>query len=281
MTLENAIMRHASGNLAPLLSALLLFLASPWIGFTGLAWIALAPILLYVTLAPLTISRVVAVLFSLFAYALSIAYPYMHVEGAWWAGVNGLSGLLTENAQYTSVMLFAAFIRALFFLPVVLLWRMALPRAYGPLLLSLLFAWAEWVFGALFLTGYSAGVIGYVLVDTPYLADLASLPTGVFTLSALVVYGNAFLAQALTRRRAQQGRWSSPRQVGEALMFLAIVAASFCYGLAYEHSKRWTEPPLTVAVIGTPLSTEETITESGYRSYRKELIAALDKAAAV
>ena len=81
------IRAYSSSLLMPLLSTVLLSLALPWVGYTFLVWIALVPLFLFLSDERVTRMKALAVsFFALFIHMLLVAYPLMHISGAWWAG---------------------------------------------------------------------------------------------------------------------------------------------------------------------------------------------------
>ena len=111
------MLRHRNSLFFPLASALLLTLALPWVGLTFFAWVALVPLLLFVSDERVSRSKLFfGTAIALLAYMLAVAYPLMHIEGAWWAGTHELDRYLSESIQFTGGMVLAACWRVLFFL---------------------------------------------------------------------------------------------------------------------------------------------------------------------
>lgn len=263
------MLQHRNSLFFPLASAFLLTLALPWVGLTFFAWVALVPLLLFVSDERVSRSKLFfGTAIALLAYMLAVAYPLMHIEGAWWAGTHELDRYLSESIQFTGGMVLAACWRVLFFLFFIPVARYGATKRYGALLLAVLWVLIEWAYATLGLWGYSAGVIGYSLIDSAYEKHAAYIG-GVYLLSFIVVLTNVVIAQVLLLQLKQQKKLflNAPMLV-PTFLFLAIV---LCYGFFAERPSDKDATYLRVAVIGSVLSTEASVTEAGYRSYRKKL----------
>jgi apolipoprotein N-acyltransferase len=235
------------------------------VGLNFLVWIALVPLLLFVSDSRVShIRAVVTGGVVLFGYMLVVAYPLMHIEGVWWAGTHELERYIRENIQFTIGMVIAALWRALCFLPIIFVVRRFASMRYGAIVVASAWVLIEWAFATFGLWGYSAGVLGYSLVDTMYEKHVASFGS-LYLLSFLVVLVNCTVAACFPLRKG--GDSTSVRVLVPAFLLLV---SSICYGFAKVH----TPIPGTsvrVAVIGSSLSTEASVTEAGYRSYRKQM----------
>lgn len=262
------ILHQSNSFVFPLATGLLLSLALPWVGLNFLVWIALVPLLLFVS--DPRVSHIRAAVIGgvvLFGYMLVVAYPLMHIEGVWWAGTHELERYVRENMQFTIGMVIAALWRALFFLPIIFVMRRFVGIRYGAIVVASAWVLTEWAFSTFGLWGYSAGVLGYSLVDTMYEKHVVSFGS-VYLLSFVVVLMNCTVA-ALFSLRKDYDRVSLRLLVPGFLLLVSVI----CYGFAKVHAPIH-GTSVRVAVIGSSLSTEASVTEAGYRSYRKKIILA-------
>lgn len=269
----NMIRKYSSSAWLPFLSALLLSLALPWVGFSFLIWVAFVPLLLF--LADERISRTKAFTASALALLLfmfALAYPMMHIEGAWWAGTHDLNRYLNQNIQFTIGIALFALLRAVFFMPFIPLVRATLRRSYGIVLVAAAWAAIEWAFASFASWGYTPGVIGYSLVDSHYEKHAAFLG-GVYFLSFIVVAVNGIIA-ILLRELPLHKRYLLNRNPSIIPLFM-LFTALLCYGFFAERTSPTPGVSLRVAVIASSLSTEASVSEEAYRVYRKKLIQAL------
>ncbi len=252
----------------PLVAGLLLSLALPWVGFTFLVWVALVPLLLFVSDPRVSFIRASSVGgVVLFCHMLVVAYPLMHIEGMWWAGTHELERYVHENMQFTIGMVIAALWRALCFLPIVFIARRFVRIRYGPIVIASSWVLIEWAFATYGLWGYSAGALGYSLINTMYEKHVASFGS-VYLLSFLVVLVNSVIATYFSVRKKTDRELL--RFIAPILLLLVSVS---CFGFIRVHTPIH-GTPVRVAVIGSSLSTEASVTEAGYRSYRKQLVSA-------
>ncbi len=261
------------GRWLPLTTALLLTLALPWVGHGSLAFIALVPIFAY--LATTSDSRARSVAWSgawLLLAMLVTAWPFLHISGAWWAGTHELNRHLSENLQYTFGLVLATVLRLLMFLPLLFFVRPLLSRMIGPFVVALAWVALECAFATYLLFGYGIGVLGYSLSDAPSFAAIGHY-VGTFGLSFIIVLFNAALARWISHPAP-----SLVARVRDGSLGIVLLVALV---LLVAAAGRWSPPgdgakTVRVAAIGTPLSTDESITEAGYRSYRKLLLKALE-----
>lgn len=272
----NNIADNANSSCYPILSAALLILALPWVGFGPAVFIALVPLFLFISDDRVTRFR--ALLWgagTLLLFMFFVAYPLMRIEGSWWMGTRTLDQFLSKNFQYTVGLVVAAFWRTLVFLPVIPITRVCVRREYGPLCIAAVFTFLEWAFATFGLWGYSAGALGYGAVDVPLVKEIAAL-IGVYGLSFIVVLINALLARLLIMLREPGGKrtfLTSASLVLSAVVMLLVV----CFGLYHRYVAPLPARHLSVAIIGTTMTTSQSISASGYQAYRSELAHALTR----
>ncbi len=268
------LLRYSDSLVFPALTAVLLSLALPWVGFTFLIWVAFIPLLLFLSNKNVSKTKIYLATASVFfLYMFFAVYPLMHIEGAWWAGTHQLSRYLHENIQFTAGMVIAILWHTVFFLPFVPLTRTLFQKKVGPILVACIWVLLEWSFATFGMWGNSTGVVGYSLVDMPYLSHAAAFGS-VYVLSFIVMVTNAVLAIMLLRPHRESNKKFYQTPLFWLCTLLIII---FCLGVVEERLKQNGEKTLTVAVIGSTLSTEASVSEAGYRSYRKKLIIAFLK----
>ncbi len=268
----NKISGNSHSALYPLVSVLLLILALPWVGFGPIALVALVPLFLF--LADTHVSRRRAYVLGggvILIYMLFAVYPLMRVEGTWWVGTRGLHNIISENTQYLLLVILTAVWHALIFMPVLFMVRKRITRAWGVPLTALTWMLFEWGLTNVALWGYSIGILGYSLVDVPYVKDIASF-SGVYGLSFVVVYVNALITHVILRNkqvfviRQRTSEYSITYFLG---LFFAIVVFSL-----YHERPEEERGTMRVALIGTSLSTDASIGSAGYALYKEKLLSA-------
>ncbi|MFP4372730.1 MAG: apolipoprotein N-acyltransferase [Spirochaetaceae bacterium] len=127
----------------------------------------------------------------------------------------------------------------LLLLPVLKLADVLFPR-YGYLLQIAIWIAYEYLRLQGFL-GYAYGIIGYTQYLLPPLVRLSSL-TGVWGVSALVVFPSAFIAAGLARGPRRLGEFLRSHRV-DAVVYLGVLALALGYGFAsrvdYAQSRSW------------------------------------------
>lgn len=267
------IRAYSSSFLMPLLSALLLSLSLPWVGFSYLVWVALIPLFLFIFDERTTKMTLIAYsCAALFIYNLAAVFPLFFVSGAWWAGTHELNRLLHENMQYSIGVITTALWRTIIFIPFILFARRSHKSQYGLLLTPLVWVVLELVCANYGLWGYSIGVLGYSGGAMPAIKYLAILG-GVYALSLLFVSVNIVIAELL---RHDGGIRAFIRSTPASTLLIVAAVFAVLSGYCLWHTKSSETQTLKVAVIGTTLSTDESISEAGYRSYRTKLERALE-----
>lgn len=267
-----------------LLSGILLFLATPFVGVWVLASIALIPLFLhFFSLSKYTLQNVaVATLAMGLPYCLAQGEPLFRLAGSWWVTPTGELSLFGTGVYFggiCAIIIFAALFYIIPLLVVVRMHRNLIPKA---LLLGLLFACVEFIRSSIFLAGYSWGTMGYLLIDTMYVKHVASI-VGVHGLTFLLVAWSAWSAQLILRYLEEEGSMMIRlRRVffGDKYFYESITMSSFFIAVllfgAYQESRPIsTQLGMRVAVIASNIRTEESISEGSYRTYRALLLQAL------
>lgn len=264
----------------PLLTGILLSLTLPYIGLWPLVWVALVPYMLFAASPRVGIARNIAgALLMGIPYAIAVTAPLMNITGWWWS--------TSEFSPYAAQLQFAAAVflvgcwGALFFVPIGLLMKHAGRHPLAPLFIAVAWVAIEWLRSGFALFGYSWGVLGYTLIDTIYVKHVAGI-FGVYGLSLLIVGINAALARMIAIRASGGAgglldhiRKDFPKYSG-VVAVLALFAIVVGYGIYKELPPRCDDKtPVTFAVIGSMLSTEESVSEGTYRLYRQKLLQTL------
>ena len=287
-SLVDRLLSRRSSYFFPLASGVLLSLALPYFKLWFLAWIALVPFLLFLR-APgpgMTRKRLVWGTFVMgLPFATAAAYPLLRISDTWWVVPYGSSADFHELLYMSGVVL-AFWWGALFFLPFA--WCAA--RRSGKfgtdiLLLSAVWAFAEFVRARFGLFGYDWGTLGYALLDTRYIKYAAHF-FGVYSLSFLIVGWNVFLvlcleaaqkeSMSLHPEKVLRRVFGDMRAVTGVIIFLVIFHIALLYGITEDRDRSFTlTTPLTVAVIASAIRTEESLGENAYLTYRGLLEEAL------
>lgn len=280
-------MNKSSSLLYPLLSGILLSLTLPHVGFWPIVWVALVPYLLFAASAQVSVKKnITGSLFFGVPYAIATTYPLMDISGWWWVSSGDLSeGKLLFGGMVVLVALWGA----LFFIPVGLLARKAMGWPLAPVILAIGWTIIEWLRTGFALFGYSWGVLGYTLIDTVFVKQVAQI-FGVYGLSFLIVGVNGALATLLysyggpkSIRQFFLYSLGLIRRGGTPMAGVFAVSAFFVGAVVYGAANTFVgceyKEPLRVAVIGSTLSTEESVGGGAYRMYRKEMLSALTQKA--
>jgi apolipoprotein N-acyltransferase len=226
-------------------SALLLGLAFPPIGWRPLAWIALAPFF-------------VALRSSRTSTALLLTWLWTHVlcYVVWSWGPAAVTTYF-QQSQTTAVGLFfglATGMLAPYFIGFALVYR-ALARRFSaslPLLTAAAWAAAELARSRLltetsFFSGNPWALVGYSQVGFDPLVQIASI-TGVYGISFVVVAVNAMLAEALLVARRGQLDRSAVRSVGASLL-PCMGALGFGFASLFGADGNHTAPETRIAIV--------------------------------
>lgn len=268
-----------------LLSGVLLFLATPYVGVWVLASVALIPLFLhFFTLPTYTFRRIAtAALLMGLPYCLAQGEPLFRLAGSWWiTSTGGLSpfGATIYFGGISAIIIFAALFYIIPLFVVARMKRDLIPKA---LLLGLLFACIEFLRSSIFLAGYSWGTMGYLLVDTMYVKHVASI-MGVYGLTFVLVTWSAWSAQLILRYIDEEGGvmmrlryvFFSDKYFFETITLSSLFMSILLFGAYQELRPISTQLNMRVAVIASNMRTEESISEASYYTYRVLFMQALD-----
>lgn len=271
----------------PFISGILLLLTLPSFGLWPLVWVALVPFFIFASQKTLSHKRLcLGTLFFGIPYAIAVTYPLMRVTGWWWvSGIESFGTPLLE-LQFACIIFVVGFWGALFFLPLAYTVRYFGDREYGAILIAFLWIIVEWLRSSFALFGYSWGVLGYTLLDTQYLKHGAAL-FGVYGLTFLIVIANETFIHLGSLCAMGKGDWwkrwypiiDAPKKYRGVWFALLAFVFMFSFGVFREvHVGRTSETCATtrVAVIGSPMSTIESIGAGAYRHYRTKITQAID-----
>ena len=265
----NKIIDNANSSYYPLVSAALLILALPWVGFGPIVLVSLVPLFLF--LADTRVSRRRAYTLGggvILLYMLCAVYPLMQVEGTWWVGTRGLNKIVSEHTQYLLLVILTAVWHTLIFMPVLPIVRKFTSRVWGVPLISFVWVLFEWGLTNFGLWGYSIGILGYSLVDTSFIKDVAAF-TSVYGLSFVAVYVNAVIVHIIQKCRKSPATYSwrkDPFIIAFFAVLFLVQVLIVRQGIGHEQRKT-----LRVALIGSSLSTGASIGNAGYASYREKM----------
>jgi len=263
-----------------LLSGLLLFLASPIVGYWGLISIALVPFFVGYFYVNSWRFQVVSILLMALPFCLAQGEPLFRLAGTWW--VSSESNLERLNFYYICgialIVIFAAACYIVAFWGEKKLFRI-LPR---PISLGLSIALIEYLRSSIFLAGYSWGSLGYLLIDTVYVKHFAAY-VGVYGLTFFFVAYSAWAAQIIVRFVNEKGNLHSRINAvffkGQNIFETTILSSLLFFVLLYGASRELNPPylglDLRVAVIASQISTNESIEEKSYYVYRGLFLDAL------
>ena len=173
-------------------SGVLLALSFPKFGHPAFAWIALAPLLLSLTLDGSL----------LWAFALGLTSGVLYFAGTlyWMAGVMAIYGGINSLVAGLLNAAFVAYVALFPALFAVLMRRLLIAHGAGALMAAPL-VWTTAELGRMYLfTGFPWVLLGYSQTTVLPVAQLASL-LGVFAVSALVASVSAALVHAVVVRR--------------------------------------------------------------------------------
>ncbi len=259
--------------LLPFTALPLMLLSVPWVGYAHLIWIAFVP--MYIFLSDTRVSAWKAILVSslvLYAFILCSAYPFMQTEGTWWNGTHQLNKLMNENAQYSLGVILVATVRLLCFIPLLLIIRKSLRTSFGTFIVAFCWALYEWVYTSFGLWGYSGAVVGYSLVDTPYIKYLSQIG-GVYTLSFLAILINATFSNVLL---ALPHGWRHVFNRVIALpAFVMVLMGTLYFSICVTDHPSGNIHEYQVAVIGGSFSDKKSISAYSYLWYKERLIEVL------
>lgn len=279
---------YATSLWLPVLSGILLSLTLPYVGVWPLVWVALVPLFAFASNTAQTSSRLVwGTLIFWTIYAMAVVYPLTHISGWWWGGTSDFLGETGGHVMYAFIVGIIGTFVGSFFVPLMFLVRFMRNKTYGVFLIALLWIVIEYLRSNIVLFSFSYGVLGYSLIDTQYLKHVASLEIphvigGVYLLSLLIVLGNFALLEVCELIAARSGPlyrrvenavsviWDEPKRYVSFCFFVGVFLCAFVFGLSRtlinSDSKN-----MRVAVIASPLPTDESISEKAYRDYRAKL----------
>ena len=268
----------------PFLSGILLLLLTPYGGAWPLAAVALVPFFVHFFTLHTKRQIVVSTVLMAAPYCYAEGESLYHLAGTWWVSASeagtmmisityaiGISMLILIGAlSYAVPMLFSAKIKG--------------PSLLTPFVVAVSIALTEFIRSAVFFAGHSWGTMGYLLVNTMYVKQLASI-VGVYGLTFIFVFWNAWIALMIMRCTKEGGPYSEQvravlfgrkyrlEMMAVGLLFVSIVL----FGVYRESFATSEQLHLRVAVISSVISTEESINEESYYIYRNLMEEALGK----
>lgn len=220
--------------LLPLLSVLLLYLASPGPGFAPLAWIALVPLLFFCHKATVKQAALWGVAAGTLYHLLLIYWVTISMET-----YGGLSPLVSWPA-----LILLALYMALYFGLFTLLIGWSRGKTAFIWLTPTLWVALDYC-RAVFLTGFPWMDLGYSQYNYPHLIQTADM-AGHHAVTFILVLTNALLAQFFINRE-----WFNRHKVQPALALL-LIGASLIYStgrLQQVRQEQADRPQLRIAVI--------------------------------
>ena len=182
----------------PIISGILLALTLPWFNFSFFAWIAIIPLLLFITKTGLTYMRAFqGGMVTGVVYLSTVAYPLFSLNAWWWFQARGV---VYENKVVILfwILYLAVLIGSILFG----IFAAVFKRLYQEGFFSIIILAGVWVFleyiRAKFLFGFTWGHLGYTVHGSLPVLQLAHYG-GVYTLSFLIVLINIILFYALHR----------------------------------------------------------------------------------
>lgn len=275
----------------PFCSGILLSLTLPTSGLWPLVWVALVPFFVFAAQKELSHKRLClgALLFGI-PYATALTYPMMRVTGWWWVEGMESFGSKVLELQFAFTMFAIGVWGALFFILVAYVVRRFGLTAYGAVFIASAFVAIEWVRSVFALFGFGLGVLGYSLIDTQYLKHGAAL-LGVYVLTFLIVSVNISLIALWSVVSHTEGRWwkrfspliDVPQKHTGIWCTVVVFAALFSFGVFREAHMVGADPmcesPLRVAVIGSQMTTTESVGGEAYQYYRTNIEKAIGESA--
>jgi len=184
----------------PIISGILLALTLPWFNFSFFAWIAIIPLLLFITKTGLTYMRAFqGGMVTGVVYLSTVAYPLFSLNAWWWFQARGV---VYENKVVILfwILYLAVLIGSILFG----IFAAVFKRLYQEGFFSIIILAGVWVFleyiRAKFLFGFTWGHLGYTTHGLLPMLQLAHYG-GVYTLSFLIVLINIILFYAIHRAR--------------------------------------------------------------------------------
>lgn len=184
----------------PIISGIFLVLALPLLNFSFFVWIALIPLLLFITKTGLTYMRAFqGGMVTGVVYLSTVAYPLFSLNAWWWFQAHGV---VYENKV---VLLFWILYLAVLIGSILFgIFAAVFKRLYQEGFFSITILAGVWVFleymRAKFLFGFTWGHLGYATHGSLPMLQLAHYG-GVYTLSFLIVLINIILFYAIHRAR--------------------------------------------------------------------------------
>lgn len=262
------------------LSGILLALATPYFGYWFLAPVALVPFGMFMESNPSRWKLTFATLLMSFPFCLFSGEPLFRLAGTWWA-VGGENQRIVDMIMYPSGILAIILVAAFSYLIPVFIYRATRANfAFASLLFGATWAIVEFVRSAIAFAGYSWGVLGYALIDSLYLKHIAGL-LGVYGLSliasALGIWGGRFLVSLHNGGWKLKHVFFAKDHVRDTLAVCIVFVLVLAFGVVREFVGPPSAPlPMRVAVIGSVVRTEESVSEGSYRMYRKLFLDAID-----
>ncbi|KKU77760.1 MAG: Apolipoprotein N-acyltransferase [Parcubacteria group bacterium GW2011_GWA2_47_7] len=268
----------------PFFSGILLLLATPYGGAWPVAAFALVPF--FVHFSTLRTRRQIVISSMLMAtpYCFAEGESLYHLAGTWWVSASA-TGTMMISVTYTIGVSILILIGASSYFAPMLFWaKIKRTSLLFPLIAALSIAFIEFIRSVVFFAGYSWGTMGYLLVDTMYVRQIASV-IGVYGLTFILVFWNAWIALMIIRYAKEKGSYiENVRAVffGEKYYLETIVVGLLFVFIAlfgaYRESFATSEQlHLRVAVISSIVRTEDSINEESYHTYRNLMEEALSK----
>ena len=166
----------------PFFSGILLLLATPYGGAWPVAAFALVPF--FVHFSTLRTRRQIVISSMLMAtpYCFAEGESLYHLAGTWWVSASA-TGTMMISVTYTIGVSILILIGASSYFAPMLFWaKIKRTSLLFPLIAALSIAFIEFIRSVVFFAGYSWGTMGYLLVDTMYVRQIASV-IGVYGLT--------------------------------------------------------------------------------------------------
>lgn len=260
----------------PVISGILLSLTLPWVGMWPLAFIALVPYLYFSKRhSGETKSLLLGTLIFGVIYVTAIVFPLRSISGSWWTGpLTALgSGELVPAIYFGAGIFLVGLWGSLFLLPLSFAFLHKTHGLQGGILFALMWTLLEVLRSQAGLNGYSWGVLGYALIDIPYLHSAALLPGGVYVLSFLAVLGNMAILEQILAISVQPPDQSDRdshvlllKKLPVTVVWVTLAAFLPLFGL-FSNEKHACNTPLRVAVVSSDLTPFDSVQPQGFATY--------------
>ena len=139
-------------------------------------------------------------------YCFAEGESLYHLAGTWWVSASA-TGTMMISVTYTIGVSILILIGASSYFAPMLFWaKIKRTSLLFPLIAALSIAFIEFIRSVVFFAGYSWGTMGYLLVDTMYVRQIASV-IGVYGLTFILVFWNAWIALMIIRYAKEKGSY--------------------------------------------------------------------------